>query len=253
MQTQPTASSTGGSSLATKSSNGVRGSKGESLKLSLQPMTTSTGFVFPSLYSFPPFFTQQPTESTWSHQRSQWTTLILAYARHHRIFRFDISEATCTHELFNNTAIKRTCPASVGGGRCRLPHRRPPLTDPLPSLVTGRVNISMLRAIFNFMTSSGTAEYDTKPLKGQLPTGALVYWKTSDEWALAIYTWVKDKGLTNSIMTFWELTEANEVETAEFYQLHETILRKALEILARQGKCQVFRSVGEDGDGVKFA
>ncbi|KDE05109.1 hypothetical protein MVLG_04452 [Microbotryum lychnidis-dioicae p1A1 Lamole] len=223
MQTQPTASSTGGSSLATKSSNGVRGSKGESLKLSLQPMTTSTGFVFPSLYSFPPFFTQQPTESTWSHQRSQWTTLILAYARHHRIFRFDISEATCTHELFNNTAIKR------------------------------RVNISMLRAIFNFMTSSGTAEYDTKPLKGQLPTGALVYWKTSDEWALAIYTWVKDKGLTNSIMTFWELTEANEVETAEFYQLHETILRKALEILARQGKCQVFRGVGEDGDGVKFA
>ncbi|SCV68883.1 BQ2448_1004 [Microbotryum intermedium] len=215
MQTRPPPSSSPGASSPTfKPSAGGEGLNRESLKLSLQPTTTSAGFVFPSL--------QQPTESTWSHQRSQWTTLILAYTRHHRIFRFDISELTCIHELFNNAAIKRC------------------------------VNIPMLRAIFDYMSLTGTAEYDPKPLRDQPATGALVYWKSTDEWAQAIYTWVKDKGLTNSIMTFWELTEANEVETADFYQLHETILRKALDILSRQGKCQVFRGVGEDGDGVKF-
>lgn len=39
---------------------------------------------------------------------------------------------------------------------------------------------------------------------------------------------------------------------AEFYQLPEPLLRKALDILTKQGKAQVFKGVGEDGDGVKF-
>jgi hypothetical protein len=39
---------------------------------------------------------------------------------------------------------------------------------------------------------------------------------------------------------------------AEFYLLPDPILRKALDILAKQGKAQVFTSTGEEGDGVKF-
>lgn len=39
----------------------------------------------------------------------------------------------------------------------------------------------------------------------------------------------------------------------EFYQLPEPILRRALEVLVRAGKAQVFKGLGEDGDGVKFA
>lgn len=38
----------------------------------------------------------------------------------------------------------------------------------------------------------------------------------------------------------------------EFYQLPEPLLRKALDVLIRQGKAQVLKGLGEDGDGVKF-
>lgn len=37
----------------------------------------------------------------------------------------------------------------------------------------------------------------------------------------------------------------------EFYKLPDTLLRRALDILIKAGKAQVFK--GEDGDGVKFA
>lgn len=39
----------------------------------------------------------------------------------------------------------------------------------------------------------------------------------------------------------------------EFYQLPEPVLRRALDVLVKAGKAQVFKGLGEDGDGVKFA
>lgn len=77
-------------------------------------------------------------------------------------------------------------------------------------------------------------------------------------------------------MTFYELTTGGDLaETTgnpflnlnsdqladalhritEFYKLPESILRKALDILAKSGKAQVFKATnddGEQGDGVKF-
>lgn len=88
---------------------------------------------------------------------------------------------------------------------------------------------------------------------------------------------IKETGQTNSIMTFYELTEGGDlVHTtgpslfqalpqirpvtyasctpvrAEFYRLPTPILRKALDILIKQGKAQVLKGSGDDGDGVKF-
>lgn len=40
--------------------------------------------------------------------------------------------------------------------------------------------------------------------------------------------------------------------TTEFYRLPLPLLRKALDLLVKQGKAQVLKGVGEDGDGVKF-
>jgi ESCRT-II complex subunit VPS25 len=97
-------------------------------KLSVQPVTSPRGFVFPSLYSFPPFFTQvrraassftseylricqnskQPNEQTWAHQCAQWTTLILAYSRFHKLYRLELTDETCAGELFYNKDINRT-------------------------------------------------------------------------------------------------------------------------------------------------
>ncbi|KAK4058195.1 hypothetical protein OIO90_000934 [Microbotryomycetes sp. JL221] len=203
----------------------------ESHKLAMQPLTTTRGFTFPSLFSFPPFFTQQPNVSTWTHQRQQWTTLILAYCKFHKTSRLELTDATCDLELFNNKLIKR-----------RLP-------------------LSTLRIIIESMVSAGQAEYDVaagvKSLsssKRNSATAVLVYWRRPEEWATVIYDWIKQTGQTNSIMTFWELTEGGDlVHLQEFYQLPEPVLRRALDTLVKQGKAQVFKGVGEDGDGVKFA
>ena len=99
------------------------------MELQLKPITTPTGFVFPAIYSFPPFFTyvslhfspippirsislisttrQQPNSTTWEHQSKQWISLILAYAKHHRIFSLALSNETTNLDLFRNASISR--------------------------------------------------------------------------------------------------------------------------------------------------
>jgi hypothetical protein len=53
---------------------------------------------------------KQPNEQTWSHQSTQWATLILSYARHHRLFRLELTDESCDTELFRNKTIDRTLP-----------------------------------------------------------------------------------------------------------------------------------------------
>lgn len=109
------------------------------------------------------------------------------------------------------------------------------------------------------MVQQGSAAYDASSVtkaKGSqaAPDGAIVwlYWKRPEEWASTIYDWINETGQTGSIMTFYELTQGDMAHTTEFHELPEPILRKALDVLARQGKAQVFQGAGEDGDGVKF-
>ncbi|GAA6022901.1 hypothetical protein JCM10207_006856 [Rhodosporidiobolus poonsookiae] len=195
----------------------------QSTRLSLRPTSSTAGFLFPSLYSFPPFFTRQPNPTTWSHQLQQWTTLILAWARYTRVWRVDLSDDACAREPFANPRIKR------------------------------QLHLPTLRAILESMVTAGSAEYDPKPAKGKPPTAAWIFWKRPEEWAALIYDWVKETGQTNSIMTFYELTEGGDlVHTTEFFQLPPPLLRKALDVLVKQGKAQVFKGIGEDGEGVKF-
>ncbi|GAA5892587.1 hypothetical protein JCM6882_005653 [Rhodosporidiobolus microsporus] len=198
-------------------------SSSSSKPLSLNPTSSSSGFLYPSLFSFPPFFTRQPNPTTWSHQLQQWTTLVLASCRFHRTWRVELTEETCSKEPFTNERIKR------------------------------RLHLPVLRAVIEHMVASGSAEYDPKPSKGKPATGAWIYWKTPEEWAAAIYEWVKETGQTNSIMTFYELTEGGDlVHTTEFYKIPHPLLRKALDVLIKQGKAQVLKGLGEEGDGVKF-
>lgn len=52
---------------------------------------SSTGFIFPALHSFPPFFTPQSHPQTWSVQASNWSSLIREWCKHHRRFFLDAS------------------------------------------------------------------------------------------------------------------------------------------------------------------
>jgi ESCRT-II complex subunit VPS25 len=61
-----------------------------------------------------------------------------------------------------------------------------------------------------------------------------------------------DTGQTGSILTFYELTEGDLAETTEFRNLHPTILRKALDGLAKKGKAQVIKGDEGSADGVRF-
>jgi len=67
-----------------------------------------------------------------------------------------------------------------------------------------------------------------------------------------IYKWVFDNGLTNSICTYYELLNGDMSNEDEFQGLDEDTLKKALEILVKQKKAQIFSGSNSDEMGVKF-
>jgi ESCRT-II complex subunit VPS25 len=75
-----------------------------------------------------------------------------------------------------------------------------------------------------------------------------IYWLTLEEWSNVIYTWAVDCGMTNSVLTFFELL--NDHTDQEFYQLNEQVFMKALKHLESKSKCEVIEIDGSYG--VKF-
>lgn len=77
----------------------------------LSSVTSPSGYVFPPIWSFPPFFTPQPNAATHAHQTTLWTALLLSYARWHRVFELraaDDGEGAMAG-AFENKALKRRC------------------------------------------------------------------------------------------------------------------------------------------------
>ncbi|KAI1025728.1 hypothetical protein LB503_006998 [Fusarium chuoi] len=69
--------------------------------------TTESSFTFPREYHFPAFFTRQTNLTTLHAQHNKWSDLILAYARHNRIFRLSLSEAADSDLFVNRTLDRR--------------------------------------------------------------------------------------------------------------------------------------------------
>lgn len=175
-------------------------------------------FVFPSLYSFPPFFTRQPNVETWKSQQSHWISFILAYCRHKRIFRFQISQELLDTELFTNKKIQR------------------------------HVKMDMLKEILDFMANKHNGEWMDSGKKDVF----LIYWRTLNEWADMLMQWIEDTGQRNNILTYYELTEGNALINTEFYKIDPIILKKVIEVLVKKGTAQVLRGTNEDEFGIKF-
>jgi len=177
------------------------------------------------MYSFPPFFTKQPNALTWAHQSEQWIALILSYWRFHRLYSLNFGSETCEKDIFRNSAIER------------------------------KLDLSTLHLLVEKMVERGQAEYFPRTNPKSLPTGAYIYWRRPEDWSNLIYTWVKSKGLENTVMTVYELTAGNDqADSIDFRHLPDPLVRKALEVLIRAGKAQLLRGTGggEDGEGVKF-
>lgn len=77
-----------------------------------------------------------------------------------------------------------------------------------------------------------------------------VYWHSLEEWASIIYDYVSGKGFSGTVMTFYELTQGDDTEDADFHGLEHGVLIKALKTLEKQGKCELI--VGDEQEGVKF-
>ncbi|WVR04781.1 hypothetical protein IAU60_001793 [Kwoniella sp. DSM 27419] len=182
----------------------------------LRPVKSPSGFEFPAIWSFPPFFTLQPNPSTLTHQLEMWRSLVLRWAKHDRIFEVSVDGELGA--VFENKGIKRRL----------LP----------PSM----------KKVLQEMVKNGEAAPD--PPKQD--TRYLLYWRKPDEWGDLIYTWVTENGLNSSIMTFYEVTDGDLSHTTEFYELPPPLLRKALDTLVKRGKAQLLEGKGEIGEGVRF-
>jgi ESCRT-II complex subunit VPS25 len=108
-----------------------------------------------------------------------------------------------------------------------------------------RLNQETLNHILSDLEKHGNLEWcDDKK------TRFMIYWKSISYWAKSIYTYASNRGLINTVCTFYELTNSDDVQSEEFYCLDETVLRKTLKSLESEGKAVLINFEGSEG--VKF-
>jgi len=184
-----------------------------------ETFTTESGYMLPSVHSFPPFFTKQHNPSVLSQETQQWITLILSYARFRGIWSLSIDDAEREggewSEIFWNPRIRR------------------------------QIKASYLEYIVTTMVAEGSAFYE--PLK-QTRIITLC-WKKPEEWATVIYDWVSSTGQFNTIMTMYELQNPED-SSCPWKGITRSMLQRALQVLCTARLAQQIE--GDDGDGVRF-
>ncbi|CAJ2505254.1 Uu.00g126480.m01.CDS01 [Anthostomella pinea] len=193
-------------------------------------------FDFPREYNFPPFFTPQPNLTTRHSQLEKWSALILGYCAWHRLFRLTLPSVSSNynHNTNNtNTSINTD----------DLLHNR---------RINRRLSPAHAREILEFMRKEGRAEY-VNGSGGDDDAGGdvvWVYWRTPEEWASLLEAWVDGTAQKGMVLTLYELTEGEGTRGTEFHGLEPELLQKALHVLVKRGKAQIFGQ--EDHQGVKF-
>ncbi|KAH7095395.1 ESCRT-II complex subunit-domain-containing protein [Paraphoma chrysanthemicola] len=201
-------------------------SQTSTLQAATPSTSTTSGFVFPPHYSFPPFFTLQPVASTRSSQLSSWSSLIQSYCRHNRIFSLSIIDALNT-PLFHNASLNR------------------------------RLNLRDAKAILAYMSTSeggNRAEFigtGKKKAGSDEDAGKVwIYWRRPEEWAAALEEWVERTGQKGTVLTLYEIVEGDASRKEEFWNMDMDLLQKSLAVCVKRGKAQIFG--GEGSEGVKF-
>lgn len=216
-------------------------------------------FQFPREYYFPAFFTRQTNLNTLHAQLVKWSSLVLSYCQHHRIFKLSLSPtsstATAATTTTTTTASTTTTSSTTTVDTEELFHNRK---------LNRRLALADVREVIDFMRRDGRAEYvggggggDRDEARGAAaPAGAggrdlvWVYWRTPEEWAGLIEAWVDETAQKGTVLTLYELTEGEATRGTEFHGLDQDLLQKALNVLVKRGKAQIFGQ--EDSQGVKF-
>ncbi|KAK8136509.1 hypothetical protein PG984_004449 [Apiospora sp. TS-2023a] len=201
--------------------------------------STST-FDFPREYHFPPFFTRQTNVNTRRAQLEKWSSLILAYCAHHRLYKLSLSASAASNSDSNNHNNSAEANAEEN-----LFHNR---------RLNRRLSTADAREVLDFMRKEGRAEFvGGGGGGGDGNTGgdvAWIYWKTPEEWAKELENWVDETAQKGTVLTLYELTQGEDTRGSTFHGLDPDLLQKALQVLVKRGKAQIFGQ--EDSQGVKF-
>ncbi|CAG9857399.1 unnamed protein product [Phyllotreta striolata] len=168
---------------------------------------------WPWQYNFPPFYTLQQHPETRAKQVDAWKSLILNYCEQTKTYTIDVRETE--NPLFNNTTINR----KLDGG--------------------------VITSILSELQRTGNAcPIDKNKHRWE------IYWHTIEEWAAIIYDFVNERGLQNTVVTLYELTQSEDNKELMFYGMHREVLIKVLRELENQRKCELI--LDDDVEGAKF-
>ncbi|KAI1758182.1 ESCRT-II complex subunit-domain-containing protein [Xylaria castorea] len=184
--------------------------------------SSSTGFTFPLEWSFPPFFTRQVNANTRHSQDTKWASLILSYCAYHRIYKLSLT-SPAAEELFHNRKLNK------------------------------QLSLADAREVLGAMRRDGRVEFLGRNDDAAAGAGGdvvWVYWRTPEEWAALVETWVDDTAQKGTVLTLYELNQGEDTVGTEFHGLDPELLQKALQVLVKRNKAQIFGQ--EDQLGVKF-
>lgn len=225
-------------------------------------ISTAAAFEFPREYYFPPFFTRQTNLNTHHAQLVKWSALVLSYCQHHRIFKLPLSP----------TASNTTSTSAAGGSNNQTATAEDIFFN---RRLNRRLALADVREVIDFMKKDGRAEYVGEG-EGAGGDVVWVYWRTPEEWAALVEAWVDETAQKGTVLTLYELTEGEgtrgtgklrhvsafalpqwrtwtlivPIYLQEFHGLDQDLLQKALNVLVKRGKAQIFGQ--EDSQGVKF-
>ncbi|KAG2103109.1 ESCRT-II complex vps25 subunit [Suillus discolor] len=186
--------------------------------MALSTHTTPSGFLLPSIHSAPPFFTEQPNQSTHAHLTEKWIHLILTYARHKRLFVLRVEDAEVPggewDEILRNERINR------------------------------RILPQYLSSLMAIMVAKNLAVYEPS----KQTRAVLLYWRLPEEWADVLHSWATATGQLNTILTFYEISDPPIQSPLSGIPI--PLLRRAITILSRSNRAQIIGVA--DGEGVRF-
>lgn len=124
------------------------------------------------------------------------------------------------------------------------------ISDPLftNSSISRSLNLDTLREIVELMVSQNQAGWVAKKQKDEI----LVYWRSPEDWAQLLSRHIESTGQSNVILTIYELTEADEAQDTEFWQMDKVMLRKVVEVLAKKGRAVIMQGSDGQEQGIKF-